>query len=55
MLRASDDLYSAADYQPITDEHFLRRCSAPVDGVQYDDDQDDIGSDDWQWIDLNFH
>lgn len=35
MLRNRDDLYSASDYQPITDEHFLRRCSAPVE-VQED-------------------
>lgn len=54
MLRNRDDLYSAADYQPIADDHFLRRCSAPGEDV-HDDEQDDIGSDDWQWIDLNFH
>lgn len=47
MLRNRDDLYSAPDYQPITDEHFLRRCSAPVEDVQ----DDDLDSEE-EWIDV---
>jgi len=52
MLRTRDDLYSASDYQPITEEHFLRRCSDPVDNVQEDDEQD---FDDWKDIQEMFH
>ena len=52
MLRQHDELYSAADYHPITDEHFLRRCSAPVEDVQEDNEQD---FDDWQDIQDMLH
>ena len=47
MLRNRDNLYSAADYHPITDEHFLRRCSAHVEDVQ----EDDLDSAE-EWIDV---
>lgn len=47
MTRTRDELYSQADCQPITDEHFLRRCSAPVEDVQ-EDDLDSVE----EWIDV---
>ena len=51
MTNPRDELYSQADYQPITDEHFLRRCSAPVEDV-LDDEQD---FDDWQDLQSLLH
>ena len=53
MLRNRDDLYSAADYQPITDEHFLLRSCSPYD--KWPEDQQEDYNDDWKDIQSMFH